>query len=62
MKKIIFLFFSLFTLVHASPNSDALGLTENDYNYLMAFSGLLIGFLFALGLILSILQIAKKGR
>lgn len=59
MKKIIFAFFSLFTLVHASQNSDALGLVESDFNYLMALSGLLMGFIFALGLVLIFQNIAK---
>lgn len=59
MKKIIITFFSLFALAHASVNSDALGLTESDFNYLMALSGLLMGFIFAFGLVIAFQNIGK---
>lgn len=40
--------------------NNPLGLLDSDFNYLMALSGLLIGILFAFGLIVNISQIAKK--
>jgi hypothetical protein len=39
----------------------ALGVKQSDQNYLMALCGLLIGFLFAYGLIVNINQIGKGG-
>ena len=60
---ILFIFnLSLFSSddYNATKNAQDLGLYYQDYNFLMGLSGLLLGFIFTIIILLLIIQISKK--
>lgn len=44
---------------NATKNAIDLGLQLYDYSFLMGLAGLLVGFLFGLGLVIAVLQISR---